>query len=206
MADVLSEEESAARRAILHESLVPEKYLNLGLSKRGEAGATIRQYMRTDFKEDVSANRGVIFVTKVPALAQSFTRDIVLSKASAQFYYMQTFAMRVENMEHKPERFVIEWFEQEGMPSPFAPSQRYWLETYMTEMLEEGVLFYLFTPVHPEQSVWWSKSFIAHLVENMRVLGASGDGNERGGKGTSVRDPADKRQESPKGRSRVRVR
>jgi hypothetical protein len=201
----LDDIQKAERRALLLEALVPEKFFNLPLSKQGGAGERLREYVKGDYAEDASEFRGAIIVNNKPGLAQSFSRDIVITGASLGFYYLQTFANKFTSMEHLPHAFALEWFEQDGTPSPFSSSERFRLETAISQRIDDGTIFYLFTSVHPEESQWWSRNFIDTLLDNCRLIEVK-DAAKRHNERTVLGSRQAQGQESTKASKRVGIR
>lgn len=201
----MTEERKAEVLALLKEANVPERTNNRPLSKMGGAGSRLREYIRSDYADDIIDFTGTVVVNSTPGLAASFARDIVVLGASVNFFYLQTFANKFVSLEQFPQMFVLEWFEQEGVASPFSNSERFRLETAIAQMIDDGTTFHFFTGVSPASSQWWSRNFIDLLLDNSRLIEAK-DADKRDGKRTPIVTPKKPGQENPQGSSRVRIR
>lgn len=201
----LDDVQKAERRALLAEANVPDKYFNYPLTKHGDAGVYLREYIKSDYSADARDFRGAVVVNRKPGLAVSFARDIVVLGASVNFFYLQTFANKFTSLESMPHAFVIEWFEQNGVPSPFTGAERFRLETAISQMLDQGIMFYLFTSTAPETSQWWSRNFIDTLLDNSRLIEVN-NAPKRDGQGTPFVSNKTQRQEDAKASKRVGIR
>lgn len=195
-----------AKRQMLSEAKISERYFNRSLSTAGKEGEQLRDYMKTDMKAARLNSRGLIFVSEKANIAQCFARDMVLLKTGVRFSYLQTFAMYHGSDEFKFKGHTLEWFEQAGQPSPFTPKERYSLETEILRMVDAGVIFYLFTQVPPTSSEWWSRSFWDAMLENNEILIGGKNGNRESSERTTISNSSGKGRKGSKPNQRVTVR
>lgn len=200
----LSKEQREELRQRLDSALIPPRAYSMPLKAHGVAGDSVRAFLAGSYGPQAAQHRGAIFYPYKPGLAASFARDITLSGASALFYYLQRFANRDTDEDGLPQAFVIEYFEQDG-ESPFTGAQRFRVETRISELIDDGVIFYLFTGVHPEHSKWWSKQFIEMLLENCSIEGVE-IGNRTRGKRATKLDPQARGSKDTRRVGRVSIR
>ena len=202
----ISQERKLEIKALLAGALIPPRYFNVSLTHHGEPGNRLRQYLLSDYANDASEKRGLFVVCDKPGLAQSFARELVITGASSMFYYLQTFASRWPSLQNLTQSYVIEWFEQSVEHNPFSPMERFQLETRFSEHMDDGIMFYLFSPIHPRESTWWSKQMITTIEENCRIIEVASDGNRRGGKGTDMVNRKTQGQKNAPASKRVSIR
>lgn len=199
----LSAEEKAELKGRLDEAHVPIRSYDIPLSKCGTAGRELRAYLLSDYTSDALERRGLLAYPYRPGLAASYARDIALAGASVLFTYLQSFArLQQESM---PQSYVIEWFEQDA-DTPFSGRERYAIETAISQSIEDGVIFYMFTSVHPDHSKWWSKQFMQMIKAHNRIIGVTVDGDRPSRQRTSIRNTETQGQENPRRRPRNTVR